>query len=313
VQTVCLIKIENGNNLTPTTSIMSSPLSETDTENALQSVAGHDHHCKSCDHVFKGVYCNVCGEKVLEAEDRTFKTFFKNAFADNKFARTLWLTISNPGFLSKEYAEGRRVNYIRPLQLFFILNLIYFLFPLLQLFNTSLRTQLYLRTHSKLVQSMVYSKIGKDPLILQGYELMYNQKSTSLAKLLIIVFVVLAAVPMAMVYRKRNRFFTDHVTLAVELTVFNLAVNAIFLSLFLMLTSKVLHWMQMGGQKYLDDITLTVIFILTNTYFLFAAGRTFYNQRGIKLLMKIVIGLLGLFVALEIYRLILFLITFLTL
>lgn len=283
-----------------------------------QLIDGPDRTCKSCGHSFKGLYCNLCGEKVLETKDRTFRSFLQNillalTFADNKFVKTWWLIVRNPGFISKEYVEGRRVNYIKPLQVFFVLNLIYFLFPLLQLFNTSLRTQLYLRTHSKLVQSMVYSKVGKDPLVLRGYELMYNEKSTGLAKLLIIVFVVVAAVPMALIYRKRNRFFTDHVTLAVELTAFNLAVNAIALSLFLMLTNAVLHWTHLGWEKYLDDTTLTIIFILTNSYFLFAAGRTFYHQRGKMLLLKIVLGLLGLFVALEVYRLILFLITFWTL
>jgi hypothetical protein len=278
-------------------------------------VSDPERTCKSCSNKFQGLYCNVCGEKVLEPKDRTFKSFLQNillaiTFADNKFVKTLWLVVRKPGFISKEYAEGKRVNYIRPLQLFFILNLIYFLFTPLQLFNTSLRTQLYLRSHSKLVQSMVFSKVGKDPLLLQGYELMYNEKSTSLAKLLVIVFVVVAAVPMAIIYRKRNRFFTDHVTLAVELTTFNLAVNAILLSLFLMLTNIVLHMSHLGWEKYIDDVTLTIVFVLTNTYFLFSAGRTFYNQRGYMLLVKIALGMLGLFVALEVYRLILFLVTF---
>jgi hypothetical protein len=278
-------------------------------------VSDPERICKSCSNKFQGLYCNVCGEKVLEPKDRTFKSFLQNillaiTFADNKFVKTLWLVVRKPGFISKEYAEGKRVNYIRPLQLFFILNLIYFLFTPLQLFNTSLRTQLYLRSHSKLVQSMVFSKVGKDPLLLQGYELMYNEKSTSLAKLLVIVFVVVAAVPMAIIYRKRNRFFTDHVTLAVELTTFNLAVNAILLSLFLMLTNIVLHMSHLGWEKYIDDVTLTIVFVLTNTYFLFSAGRTFYNQRGYMLLVKIALGMLGLFVALEVYRLILFLVTF---
>jgi hypothetical protein len=274
--------------------------------------------CKSCGNSFRGTYCNICGEKVLDVKERTFKMFLSQLFqaitlADNKFVKTLLLIISRPGFLSKEYAEGRRVNYMRPLQLFFVLNLIYFLFPLLQLFNTSLRTQMYLRTHSALVKRMVFSKVGRDPLSLDGYSLMYNQKSTSLAKLLIIVFVILASLPMMIIYRKRNRYFNDHVILAVELTTFNLAMNAIFLSLFLMVISKALHWTNTGWEKYLNDFTLTIIFVLTNTYFLFMAGRTFYLQRGKMLILKVVLGLLGLFMALEAYRLLLFLITFWTL
>jgi hypothetical protein len=270
--------------------------------------------CKNCGNTFHGLYCNICGEKVLEARDRTFKNFIRNVLgADNNLLKTLWLVIKRPGFLSKEYAEGRRMKYLRPLQLFFVLNLVYFLFPVLQLFNTSLRTQLYLRTHSALVRKMVFSEIGRDPLTLDGYSLVYNQKSTSLAKLLIIVFVMLASVPMIIVYRRRNRYFSDHLTLAVELTCFNLAVNAIFLHLLVMTLSTVLHWTNLGWGKYLDDSTLTVVFVLTNAYFLFYAGRTFYAQKGKRLIAKVALGLLGLFVALEVFRLVLFLITFWTL
>jgi hypothetical protein len=271
-----------------------------------------EHTCKTCGNKFQGSYCNLCGEKVLETSDRTFRTFIGNllAFTDSKFLRAIKLTITRPGFLSKEFAEGRRVNHMRPWQMFFVLNLIYFLFPVLQLFNISLRTQMTLRVHSPIVRAMVYSRVGRDRLALQGFELMYNQKSTSLAKLLIVVFVVVAALPMLVIYRKRNRFFTDHLTLSVELTCFNLAMNAIFLSLFLMGLNKLLHWTHLGWEKYLNDLTLTLIFVLTNAYFLFGAGRTFYNQKGARLLIKVAIGMLGLFIALEGYRLILFLITF---
>jgi hypothetical protein len=139
---------------------------------------------------------------------------------------------------------------------------------------------------------------------------MYNEKSTSLAKLLIIVFVILASVPMMFIYRKRNRFFGDHLTLSVELTSFNLAINAIFLSLVLMFTNKILHLTHTGWEKYLDDSTLTFIFVITNSYFLFRAGRTFYNQKGLILILKVMMGLLGLFLSLELYRLTLFLITY---
>lgn len=274
--------------------------------------------CKSCGNVFEGAYCNRCGEKVLDEKDRSFRNFLRSilittTFTDNKFIRSLILVIARPGFLSREYAEGRRVHYLRPLQLFFVLNLIYFLFPLLQLFNTSLRTQLYLRTHSAWVRALVNEEIQSKGYDLQGYALMYNDKSDGLAKLLIIVFVIVASLPLALVYRRKNRYFTDHITLSVELASFNLAMNAILLSLFVMGVSKILHWTDPSWSQYLDDTTLTIVFVLTNVYFLFRAGRTFYQQRGIKLLVKVAIGVIGLFLALEVYRLILFLVTFWTL
>jgi hypothetical protein len=279
------------------------------------TIYSQEHQCKSCGNTFRGLYCNLCGEKVLEPRDRSFKNFLANiqlflTFTDNKFLKSLKLIITKPGFLSKEYAEGRRVNYARPLQMFFVLNLIYFLFPLLQLFNTSLNTQMYLRTHSPLVRKMVSQELADKGYSLQGYSLMYNEKSTSLAKLLVIVFVLVASLPFNFIYRKKNRFFTDHLTLSVELAAFNLAMNAIFLSVFLIIVNNIIHLTHTSWEKYLDDATLTVIFVLTNLYFLFSAGRIFYGQRGFKLIVKVALGLVCLFLALEVYRLLLFLVTF---
>jgi hypothetical protein len=275
-----------------------------------------EHTCKSCGNIFTGVYCNQCGEKVIEPKDRSLKSFLSNiliaiTFADNRFVKTLWLIIKNPGFLSKEYADGRRVKYLRPLQLFFILNLIYFLFPLLQLFNSSLRTQMYFLFHSSWVRPLVLNKITGAGLSMEGYELMYNAKSTSLAKLLVVLYVLLATLPLSLIYlKKKNRYFTDHATLSVELACFNLFVNAILLSAVLWLVNSLFKITNLPWQGYLNENMLTGFFVATNLYFVYRASATFYGQKGIRLWMKSVLVILGLFLALEAYRLVLFFVTF---
>ncbi|HET9054581.1 MAG TPA: DUF3667 domain-containing protein, partial [Cyclobacteriaceae bacterium] len=265
--------------------------------------------------VFVGRYCNLCGEKVIEAKDRSFKNFLGNIFtaitlADNRFLKTLWLTIKNPGFLSKEYANGRRVNYVRPLQVFFVLNLVYFLFPVLQLFNSTLRTQMYFLFHSPMVRGMVNQRIHEEGLSLTGFMMIYNEKTTMLAKLLIVVFVWLSSLPLSLIFRKKNRYFTDHVALAVELACFNIFINALVLSGILLALSKIFRWSGTTLGDYLNDTTLTVIFIATNLYFIYRAARTFYGQTGKMLIIKSVLGILGLFLALEAYKLLLFFVTF---
>jgi hypothetical protein len=283
----------------------------------MEQVFG-EHICTSCGNTFIGLYCNRCGEKVIEPKDRSLKAFLSNiliaiTFADNRFVKTLWMVIKNPGFLSKEYADGRRVNYLRPLQLFFILNLIYFLFPVLQLFNSSLRTQMYFLFHSSWVRPLVLNKITSAGLSMTGYELMYNAKSTSLAKLLVVVYVLLASLPLSLIYlKKRNRYFTDHVTLSVELACFNLFVNAILLSAVLWLASGLFKITDLPWQSYLNDNMLTGIFVATNLYFVYRASATFYGQQGKRLWIKSALVILGLFLALEAYRLLLFFVTFWT-
>jgi hypothetical protein len=272
-----------------------------------------EHICKSCGNTFRGAYCNVCGEKVIEARDRKFgqvmgKVLIATTIVDNKFIRGLKLMVMNPGFLSREYVEGRRVNYMKPLQMFFILNLIYFLFPILQLFNSSLYTQMHVLPHARIAREVVARKITEEHMNVKGFELMYNEKTTNLAKMLIVVFVALGSLPLSLIFAKRNRYFTDHVALSIELTSFNIAVNAIGLTLLFWIISKVLHWSHTGG-TYLNDLTLTIIFIMTNLYFIFRAARTFYNQKGKRLILKAVAGILGLFLALEVYRFLLFFIT----
>jgi hypothetical protein len=241
---------------------------------------------------------------VRVAADRTFRTFFNDivkavTLADNKFARTLWLMIYRPGFVSTEIATGRTIRYMSPIQVFFVLNLVYFLFPIVQLFNASLKTQMFAPLGFLLREPIAY-KMAAMHTNFTSFELLYNLKTVSLAKLLVMVFVVLASVPLNFLYRKRNRFFTDHFGYAVELACFNLFINAIMVDL-------VTTVIPVG--KYMGEGVVTGLFIATNLYFLLRSSNVFYNERGWRLVLKSAMMILFLKVALEIYRMILFFLT----
>jgi hypothetical protein len=267
------------------------------------------HICKSCGNTFAGNYCNECGEKVLHASDRSFKKFagaiFKAiTFADSTFVQTLWLVLKRPGFISREFIEGRRVNYLKPLSLFLVLNLAYFLFPVIQLFNASLNTQLrsssVLRVLKNLYTNVVATKTARMGIDFSSFNLIYNLKTVGLAKLMVMVFVVIGSLPLNLLYRKRNRFFTDHIDYMVELACFNLFVNAIVLSVVAAFT---------GVGRYLNETSLTIFFVSTNLYFLMRSSFQFYDEKGWRLVVKSVIMMLFLKVALELYRSILFFLT----
>lgn len=262
------------------------------------------HTCKSCGNVFSGNYCNLCGEKLLTKQDKSFKTVVNNVFrtvtsVDSQFIKTLWLVLTNPGFLSRNFANGKRVKHLSPMSLFFVLNLIYFFFPLIQLFNASLNTQL-LSPVGSFYQSIIAHKIVSMNLKLESFTLFYNMKTISLAKLMVMVFVILSSLPLNLLYWKKNKYFTDHVTYAVELACFNLFVNAILLTIIV----------RLGGiGHYLNETTLTVIFIITNLYFVLRSSHMFYQEKSWRLIVKSLTMLVFLKIALEGYRAILFFVT----
>lgn len=262
------------------------------------------HTCKSCHHEFTGTFCNLCGEKVLTPSDKSFKTIFNNillavTFVDSRFIKTLWMVIIKPGALSRDFANGKRVKRLTPTALFFVLNLIYFFFPLIQLFNASLNTQL-LSPLRGFYSDIIAHKAVNMGVDLSSFTLLYNLKTTGLAKLMVMVFVVVSSLPLNFLYRKKNKYFMDHVGYAVELACFNLFINTILLTVIVKL---------IGGGGYLDETALTVIFILTNLYFVIRSGSTFYQERSWRLILKSITLILFLKVALEVYRAILFFVT----
>ena len=264
-----------------------------------------EHVCKSCENRFTGFYCNNCGEKVIIPADRSFRKFLNSillavTFADSRFVKTLWLIASNPGFLSREFSEGRTVKYLKPLSIFFLLNLVYFLVPVIQLFNASLRTQVNSFQGRLAIQAVAnkMTKLGIQDV--NSFSILYDQKTAGFAKMLVIVFVVLTSLPLNLIHPSRRRYFTDHVGLSVELVCFNLLINALLLTL-------MINVFKLG--PYLDEFVLTSIFTITNLYFLIRSAQIFYHETGFKLIFKSLLMIVVLKVALEAYRAILFYIT----
>ena len=64
--------------------------------------------------------------------------------------RSVWLVTSRPGYLSTEYFQGRRVRYMKPLQMFIFLNVVYYFSLSLfaaTTFTTPLATQLHMNNY----------------------------------------------------------------------------------------------------------------------------------------------------------------------
>jgi hypothetical protein len=95
-----------------------------------REVAGSGPSCRNCGARAEGVYCPACGQETKLALP-TARQFLKDAAGryvalDGRLWRTLLPLVTRPGFLTREYFEGRRRRYIRPARLFLVLSLLMF-------------------------------------------------------------------------------------------------------------------------------------------------------------------------------------------
>jgi len=179
--------------------------------------------CPSCGAKTKGHFCGNCGEKEVGQSDYSSRHFIKElgtalTLLDSKAFRSLWLLIRKPGYLSSEFFRGRRVQYLKPLQLFVFLNVVYYFSLSLFVattFTTPLATQLlmndYYPAHAR---RQVDLKMQTDHITYQALEAKYDQKTGILSKTLIFLLIPIFAGLFYVLFFKKRRYFVDHVVVA---------------------------------------------------------------------------------------------------
>ncbi|MBL0355650.1 MAG: DUF3667 domain-containing protein [Chitinophagaceae bacterium] len=85
----------------------------------------------NCNAQVMGTYCHICGQENIEPKESAWHLvthFFQDiTHFDGKFFSTLGLLIRRPGFLSAEYARGRRASYLNPIRMYIFTSAFFFL------------------------------------------------------------------------------------------------------------------------------------------------------------------------------------------
>ncbi len=104
--------------------------------------------CPNCGSRSLGRYCADCGQAAPTVTDYSFRAQAADlidqiASVDGRALRTLWALVARPGALTTEHLHGRRAQYLRPLQLFLLVNVVLFIAaPRIPLFSYSLANYL---------------------------------------------------------------------------------------------------------------------------------------------------------------------------
>ena len=274
--------------------------------------------CVSCGNRYHGNYCNHCGEKALAVEDKSLLSFLfqlGNEFtsADSR----LWLTIKTivfkPGQLSRDQMRGKRVQYMRPLTLFFVANLIYFLFPVYETFNTSLEIHMD-QPYSELIN--VNERVDDKKLYLDLdasiFEAKFNEASSANSKILLILLVPLILPFFAIVGFAKRKNWVNHVNLSIEYWIFFLIVNVIVMGYAVYALTYLLTLVGIP-LNFLNEITISLLIAVVSFCYLFFAVKRFYGYSPIISSVIALILVLSSLLVIFFYRFILFEITIRTL
>lgn len=90
-----------------------------------------ENQCSNCGHPMDGPFCGQCGQhekSVIRFFGSVVMHFLDDIFGwDSRAGRTIVPLLFRPGFLTNEYIKGRRVHYVPPLRMYFIVSIIFFL------------------------------------------------------------------------------------------------------------------------------------------------------------------------------------------
>jgi hypothetical protein len=100
------------------------------TQAATAEVIAGAERCLNCDAILTGEFCAHCGQNAKHHVHSTIAMvgeLIEDLFhTDHRVWRTIVPLLTKPGFLTREYLQGKRVSYTPPFRLYIVLSLIYF-------------------------------------------------------------------------------------------------------------------------------------------------------------------------------------------
>lgn len=91
----------------------------------------HEKICLNCNAELHGRYCHVCGQENIEPKETVWGLishfFYDITHFDGKFFSTTRYLVTRPGFLPKEYIEGRRARYLHPIRMYVFSSALFFI------------------------------------------------------------------------------------------------------------------------------------------------------------------------------------------
>lgn len=265
--------------------------------------------CPSCSSIITGMFCSNCGERQISHRDFSLSHFIEEGIEtfthidNNKLLNSLKLLITKPGILTKNYFNGRRMPFMKPLQLFIVCNLLFFF--LLGKSNL-LAIQFYgYKTFDPYISFGSREMIAKkaiSPKDLARVAVVFNERMATQSKTFIIFFIPVFAIGSALLFYNRKKYLSEHLVFATHLFSFLL----IYFIVFRYVAQLPFHYFT--KQDYNSTFDLTAGFLniaVLSIYFSFAARNFYFVSKTRAILSSVLIAIIFI-LSIFAYRMLLF-------
>lgn len=220
--------------------------------------------CKNCNAELSGKYCAHCGQKVYTDKDKSVKKLFSEAVHfithfEGKFFTTLKTIFLHPGKLSKDYSEGTRQKYYKPVSFYLLLVVLYLIFPLFSGLNMEMRYYKKINFTGTYITRQIEKKAQKAKITEAQLAEKFHHKSQSTSKILLLLLIPLTVPLLWLLYFYKKRHIFDNFILATEINIFYLLA---FYLLFPPLYLAVIKMTNAYLTENMISTLLSVIFVL---------------------------------------------------
>jgi len=268
-----------------------------------------DELCPNCAAVLHGLYCSDCGQRRPQPDDYSTRSFLIDAVSDlfSINGRTWWTArqlLFHPGRLTLDHFQGRRIQYLKPLQIFLIVNVIFLLLAIGNgMFDSRLDEYLkFSPPPQDFTRQLVAQRIALKGISFEDYATTFDHNEDLLRKSLIFLLVpIFALVQWALSHRGR-RYYAEHLVFSIHF--FS------FFWLFTTLTGWPIAFL-VDKAGIFPDRVLEPLFGLATLIYLYLMLRTVYAQSRLLTLLKSCVGLAAVTLLMDFYRVLLFFGTYL--
>lgn len=237
-------------------------------------------NCINCHEPLAGKFCYNCGEKIVEKSDFSIKTIlqqFVDGFTnfDSKFIKSFWFLLFKPGQLTENYVNGLRKPFMKPFQLFIVVNVLFFIILSgADIFRIPSGYFFLIEANLKILEEMSITKNESVEVLKQ----VYDTDSLTNSKLYIFILIPFLSLIIWLVNFKKKLQFGVHAIFAIH-----------YLSFFMLFCLTLVIFPR---EWFTPRVTQLTIFSFNFIYLAFAIKRFYNNNWKITLLKTLIIVVL---------------------